>query len=57
MVAYKLKYEYGMNPLCVTWAPLKYTEIGKKNLENFVKSGFNHILGTPNPEVTRKFSL
>lgn len=56
MVAYKLKYEYGMNPLCVTWAPLKYTEIGKKNLENFVKSGFNHILGTPNPEVTRKLT-
>ena len=26
-----LKYKYGMNPLTVTWAPHKYTEIGWKN--------------------------
>ena len=31
-VAHQLKYNYGMNPLCVTWAPLRPTEIGKKNL-------------------------
>ncbi len=56
MVAHKLKYEYGMNPLCVTWAPLKYTEIGKKNLSNFINSGFDHILGTPNPTITKKLT-
>ena len=27
-VAHQLKYVYGMNPLCVTWSPLKKTEIG-----------------------------
>ena len=52
-VAHKLKYEYGMNPLCVTWSPLKATDIGRKNLDNFIQSGFNHILGTPNPSITR----
>ena len=52
-VAHQLKHKYKMNPLCVTWAPLRYTEIGKKNIEDFVKSGFHHILGTPDPEVTR----
>ena len=31
-VAHKLKHEYGMNPLCVTWAPLASTELGKKTL-------------------------
>ena len=31
-VAHQLKYKYGMNPLTVTWAPLKATEIGRKNL-------------------------
>ena len=51
-----MKYEYGMHPLAVTWSPLKYTEIGKKNLQAFIESGFNHILGTPDPNVTRKLT-
>ncbi len=55
-VAHQLKHEYGMNPLCVTWSPLKYTEIGRKNLDNFIQSGFNHILGTPNPAITKKLT-
>ena len=29
-VAHQLKYEFNMNPLTVTWAPLMPTEIGKK---------------------------
>ena len=55
-VAHQLKNEYGMNPLCVTWSPLKYTEIGKQNLNSFIDSGFDHILGTPDPRVTRKLT-
>lgn len=55
-VSHMLKYKYGMNPLCVTWAPLLPTELGRKNLDNFIKSGFDHILGTPNPKVTRKLT-
>jgi len=52
-VAHQLKYRYGMNPLCATWAPLLATAIGRKNLDNFIAAGFDHILGTPNPKVTR----
>jgi N-acetyl sugar amidotransferase len=55
-VAHQLKYKYGMNPLAVTWAPLKATELGRINLDKFIESGFNHILGTPNPVVTRKLA-
>ncbi len=55
-VAHQLKHEYGMHPLCVTWSPLKYTEIGRKNLDNFIQSGFSHILGTPNPAITKKLT-
>lgn len=55
-VAHQLKYKYGMNPLAVTWAPLKATAIGRQNLDAFIASGFNHILGTPNPQVTRKLT-
>jgi N-acetyl sugar amidotransferase len=55
-VAHMLKYKYNMNPLCVTWSPLIATELGRKNLDNFIKSGFDHIMGTPNPVVTRKLT-
>ncbi|MDP1604367.1 MAG: N-acetyl sugar amidotransferase [Legionella sp.] len=55
-VAHQLKYKYGMNPLTVTWAPLKATEIGRRNLDAFIASGFDNILGTPNGKVTRKLT-
>lgn len=55
-VAHQLKFKYGMNPLTVTWAPLKASQIGRRNLDAFIASGFNHILGTPNPLVTRKLT-
>jgi len=38
-----------MNPLTVTWAPHKYTEIGWKNFENWIHvGGHDNILFTPN---------
>jgi len=55
-VAHQLKYKYGMNPLTVTWAPLKATEIGRRNLDAFIQSGFDNILGTPNGKVTRQLT-
>ena len=55
-VAHQLKYKYNMNPLCVTWAPLLPTEIGRRNLDAFLQTGFSHIMGTPNPKVTRRLT-
>lgn len=53
-VAYKLKYEYGMNPLCVTInPPLPFPE-GEANLKNFVKKGFDLIAITPNPIIMQR---
>ncbi|MBI5450724.1 MAG: N-acetyl sugar amidotransferase [Gammaproteobacteria bacterium] len=49
-----LKYKYGMNPLTVTWAPHKYTEIGWKNFESWVHiGGLDNILFTPNGKLHR----
>jgi N-acetyl sugar amidotransferase len=49
-----LKYRYGMNPLTVTWAPHKYTEIGWKNFENWMHvGGLDNILFTPNGRLHR----
>lgn len=55
-VAHQLKYKYGMNPLTVTWAPLKATDIGRRNLSAFIHSGFDNIYGTPNGLTTRKLT-
>ena len=43
-----------MNPLTVTWSPLKYTDIGWKNLNNF-NDRFNVILGMPQGDVKENF--
>lgn len=53
-VAHELKTKYGMNPLTVTWSPLKYTDIGWKNLNSFNNSGFDVILGMPQGNTKRK---
>jgi len=51
--AYKLKYEYGMHPLTVTWAPHIYTDWGWKNHQAWIHAGFDNYLCTPNGRVHR----
>ena len=51
--AYKLKYEYGMHPLTVTWAPHVYTDWGWKNQQAWIHAGFDNYLCTPNGRVHR----
>ena len=54
--AHMLKTVYGMHPLCVTFAPLLPTDIGRQNLDAFVASGFDVIQGRPNGQVARKLA-
>ena len=51
--AHMLKYEYGMNPLTVTWAPHMYTEWGRRNHERWIQAGFDNYLCTPNGRIHR----
>ena len=51
--SYKLKHEHNMNPLTVTFRPILETEIGKKNLESFINSGYDHVHITPDQEAMR----
>jgi N-acetyl sugar amidotransferase len=51
--AYMLKYEFGMNPLTITWAPHIYTEWGWKNFQAWIHAGFDNELYTPNGRVHR----
>ena len=48
-----LKYEFGMNPLTITWAPNVYTDWGKENFYNWINSGFDNHLYTPNTKIQR----
>jgi N-acetyl sugar amidotransferase len=56
VVAHKLKHEHGMHPLCVSFAPFGYTDIGLRNLEAFGDSGFDIVTGRANGEIHRKMS-
>ena len=55
-VAYTLKNKFKINPLCVTVRPPLETEIGNKNLLNFINSGFDHIHISPNQEAMQKLN-
>jgi N-acetyl sugar amidotransferase len=52
-IAHRLKHEYGMHPLCVTFSPPIYSEIGWRNLRAFIDHGFDHILVSPSGTVNR----
>lgn len=49
--------EYGLNPLAVTWKTPARTEIGRRNLENLVRLGVDHIDYQINPKVERVFMV
>lgn len=52
-----LKYKYGMNPLTVTWAPHLYTDIGWKNMQEWMHTGgLDNMLYTPNGILHREMT-
>lgn len=55
-VAHMLKHVYNMHPLTVTWTPFMCTEIGRRNYENFVHSGYDNLFCMPDGIIHRKLS-
>jgi len=55
-LAHRLKYVHGMHPLCVTWSPMMYANIGMQNLQNMISSGLDSHLCSPNRVLQRKLS-
>jgi N-acetyl sugar amidotransferase len=55
-IAYKLKFEFGMNPLLVTFSPQLPTDIGNWNREQMIQLGFDHIFFRPDQKVHRALS-
>ena len=55
-IAHRLKFEFGLNPLLVTFSPLIPNEVGAHNREEMLKLGFDHLLERPNQNVSRKLA-
>ncbi len=49
--------EYGLRPLTFSYAPPLRTEIGRRNLENLINIGVDHIDYRINPNVEKAFLL
>lgn len=52
-IAYKLKFEFGMNPLLVTASPMIPNEVGRRNREALLELGFDHVFVRPNVRTMR----
>jgi N-acetyl sugar amidotransferase len=55
-VAHQLRHRFGMHPLCCTWAPFEWTDIGWQNLRAFTASGFNNLVAMPDGRVHRQLA-
>ena len=55
-IAHRLKFEFGLNPLLVTFSPLLPNEVGAHNREELLKLGFDHLMIRPNQFVSRKLT-
>ena len=54
--AYELKYNYGMNPLLITWPPQLMTPMGRRNMKSWLDAGFACYTITPNQKLHRLLS-
>lgn len=52
--AYTMKYEFGMNPLCVNFVPCEMTEIGLKNILFLRDLGFDMVQVAANRKTYRR---
>mgnify|MGYP001423993106 CR=1 FL=1 len=55
-IALKLKFNFDLNPLLVTFSPLMVNQIGSYNRNELIKKGFDAIFISPNQNVAKKLS-
>ena len=55
-IAHKLKFEFGLNPLLVTFSPLMPNDLAVHNREEMIKLGFDHLMVRPNQKVSRRLT-
>lgn len=52
-IAHRLKFEFGLNPLLVTFSPLVPNDVSAHNREELIKLGFDHLMIRPNQKASR----
>ena len=52
-IALKLKFEFSLRPLLITFAPLIPNNIGQYNREALIKKGFDALYFRPNQKVAK----
>jgi N-acetyl sugar amidotransferase len=55
-IALRLKHDFGVNPLLVTFSPLIPTQEGEANRVSLLNLGFDSIMLRPNQDVSRSLS-
>ncbi len=55
-IAHRLKFEFGLNPLLVTFSPLVPNDVGAANREALLRLGFVHLMVRPNQKVARRLA-
>ena len=56
MIAWRLKFEHGLNPLLVTYGQLLWTDVGRRNLDRVCNAGFDILYWRVNQAVSRKLA-
>lgn len=49
--------DHGLRVLAVSWRPPGRTELGRRNLENLIRMGVDHMDWSIDPDVERRFAL
>lgn len=55
-IAYRLKYEFGLNPLLATYGQLMWTDVGRANFDKLCQRGFDIIYWRGSQKVSRKLA-
>ncbi len=55
-IAWRLKFEFGLNPLLVTFSPLMPNDIAVHNREEMIKLGYDHLMIRANQKVSRRLA-
>lgn len=55
-IAWKLKFEFGLNPLLVTYGQLLWTDVGRCNFDRICNAGFDILYWRVDQNVSRKLA-
>jgi len=55
-IAYRLKFDLGLNPLLVCYGQLIWTDVGQYNYNQVAKAGFDIVYWRTNQDVSRKLA-